>query len=249
MTPTLHCWVRAHVCLGFTVQYFSASGAELTCLSWSIWNCTGVGAQYFSIGGLRAKELWGEQHLGARESGISLCIGSFVVWSHSVKAHAITHLGFPHPSPPSFDGDSPSVSQVTLQTLTTQQWDVQSPPFPPTWRRCPRVWSCWPLWWTTRWAVGRTCSELRGPLQGQYQTCWKPCSLLLERWALGASSHLGSDEAGAAWSTTGLLLPKLFFPYYILSYYYMGHIIILWGLDLENWAQNLWFDFWDQLGC
>lgn len=33
---------------------------------------------------------------------------------------------------PSFDGDGSFLSQVTLQTLTTQLWDVQSPLFLPT---------------------------------------------------------------------------------------------------------------------
>ena len=37
-----------------------------------------------------------------------------------------------HSPPPSFDEDGPSLSQVTLQTLTTLLWDVQSPPFLPT---------------------------------------------------------------------------------------------------------------------
>ena len=42
------------------------------------------------------------------------------------------HLGSPRPSPPSLDGDGPSLSQVTLQTPTTRLWDVPSPPFLPT---------------------------------------------------------------------------------------------------------------------
>ena len=110
------------------------------------------------------------------------------------QCHHLSHvtLDSPQPSLPFFDGVSPSLSQVILQTLTTLLWDAPSPPFLLTWRRCPRVWSCWRPSWMTRWAVGRTCSEPRGPSLGPCQICWKLCSQLLERWALGWAVTQGS---------------------------------------------------------
>lgn len=256
VTPTLCCQVRAQKGLGFMVQRFSASGAELTSLScWHGPNRKGHGMPRLPLETCRCscsvfqlrtpwgEKTWEEQHLGDREPRVSLCAWGSVSNYRRVGADVITHLGSPHPSPPSFDGDGPSVSQVTLQTPTTQQWDAQSPPFLPTWRRCPRVWSSWRPWWTTRWAVGRTCSEPRGRSRGRCRTCWKLCSLLLERWARGhkvtqvlerqvppgvlrGCSSL-SCSSHSSWGGG------------------RGHVTIPRGLALVNWVQNLWFNFQD----